>query len=120
MYFLVVPEETSTLVTQLSPYTLRPFEKTGAAEQLEICWLQTQLLYSQQCYLTRSRQHFRAVRNYTRAKGHYELLLHGCSVGVLTLSRHTVPLQHGDYLWFLLLFPPNAVMLDFFVGSCSV
>lgn len=38
----------------------------------------------------------------------------------ISLSIHTLFTQQGDYLWYLLPFPLNAVMFDFFVGPCSV
>lgn len=57
----------------LGLYTLRPYRTRGAAQPLEISWLQTQLFYSQRCYFIRL--HFRAVtlQKLWQVKGHNEV-----------------------------------------------
>ena len=43
-----------------------------------------------------------------------------CVAAVLVFWLNYNTFALFDYLWFLLLFSQNAVMLEFFVGSCSV
>jgi len=61
--------------------------------------LKIQMFYSQRSYLTWPRWHFTVVRSH---------------------DRSLLWLLQGNHLRLLLLFPLNAVVLNFFVGSCSV
>lgn len=111
MHFLTEPQESSTSVyDQPDCHTLRPYRKTGAADPLEIIWPQTQLFYSQWCYLIWLRLLYSAVslQKLWQARGHSEWVndvLQKCGCSVDIFAHELLSVCSGRSLPFSSSFP---------------